>query len=243
VRLGALLPTFRDDPDEALLAGTRAMDAGLDGVFAYDHLWPMGSPERPALAPFEVLTAVAVRTSTLAVGTLVARVGLVTEAVSLSQFRALRAVAGDRVIAALGTGDKLSREENLAYGVDFPLPEVRRASMRSIAGTLFDEGMEVWIGDGAPATRAIAVEIGCTLNMWAASPADVAAAAQATTVSWAGPTPLRDGAFDHAATAVLLDELEDAGATWAVFDPRAPIEALAGLRDRAARRTARRTTP
>ncbi|HEY8081619.1 MAG TPA: LLM class flavin-dependent oxidoreductase [Acidimicrobiales bacterium] len=236
MRLGTLLPTFRDDPADALAAGARAMAAGLDGVFAYDHLWPMGSPERPALAPFEVLTAVAVRTQALVVGTLVARVGLVTEAVSLGQFRALRAVAGDRVIAALGTGDALSREENLAYGVDFPLPDVRRASMRSIAGVLQDEGMEVWIGAGAPATRAIAVELGCTLNLWAATPADVAAAAKVATVSWAGPTPLRDGHFDEDATAVLLDQLEDAGATWAVFDPRAPIEGLAALRGSAATR-------
>ena len=74
MRLGILLPTFRSAPRDALAAADDAARRGLDGVFAYDHLWPMGSPERPALAPFEVLAAVAERQPALVVGPLVARV-------------------------------------------------------------------------------------------------------------------------------------------------------------------------
>ena len=230
MRLGVMLPTFRHTPRAALESAARAADEGLDGVFAYDHLWPMGSPERPALAPFEVLAAVASRTPSLVVGTLVARVGLVSDEVLLSQVRALRIVAGGRVIAALGTGDKLSREENLAYGIDYALPDDRRAALRAVAQALVDEGTEVWIGDGAPATRAVAADVGCTQNLWDATTAEVAALAGSVAVSWAGPTPARDGIVDEASTRTLLEGLEAAGATWAVFGAPAPIEALARLR-------------
>ena len=54
-----MLPTFRDTPDEAFAAATEAVAAGVDGVFCYDHIWPIGQPERPALAPFPILGALA----------------------------------------------------------------------------------------------------------------------------------------------------------------------------------------
>ncbi len=37
----------------------RALAAGVDGVFCYDHLWPIGQPDRPALAPFPILATLA----------------------------------------------------------------------------------------------------------------------------------------------------------------------------------------
>lgn len=230
MRLGVLLPTFRSSPRDALAAADEAARVGLDGVFAYDHLWPLGSPERPALAPFEVLSAVAERQPGLVVGPLVARIGLVEDDVLLGQCRALRTVAGDRVVIALGTGDHLSREENLAYGLRYLLPAERRASLRDVAKALVDEGAEVWIGDGAPATRVIAGALGCTLNLWDAAPAAVAEAAAHGVVCWAGPTPTREGAVDEVAAAALVDALAAAGATWAVFAPQMPIALLAALR-------------
>jgi hypothetical protein len=199
-------------------------------VFAYDHVWPMGSPTRPAIAPFEVLAAVAVRQGSLVVGPLVARVGLVANDVLLGQCRALRVVADGRVVVALGAGDRLSRAENVAYGVPDAAPGDRRASLRELATTLHEEGSEVWIGDGAPATRAIAPAVGCTLNLWDADPAGVAEAAVDATVSWAGPAPGADGAVDETRTKELLVALAAAGATWAVFAPQVPIELLAKLR-------------
>ena len=59
IRTGIVLPTFRETPADALEAAHEAFAAGVDGVFCYDHLWPMGQPERPALAPFPVLAALA----------------------------------------------------------------------------------------------------------------------------------------------------------------------------------------
>jgi Luciferase-like monooxygenase len=229
MQLGVLLPTFRDTPADALAAADEAAAAGLDGVFAYDHVWPMGSPERSAIAPFEVLASVAHRQPTLAIGPLVARVALVGDEVLLAQCRALRLLAGARTILALGTGDRLSEEENLAYGVPFSPPELRRDALEALASTLVADGAEVWIGDGSSATRAIAPRVGATLNLWDKPPAQVADAASASAVSWAGPAPQRDGRLDEPATSVLVAALARAGATWAVFSPQVPIRFVATL--------------
>ncbi len=59
MRTGVVLPTFRDTPDEAFAAAAAAVAAGVDGVFCYDHIWPLGQPQRPALAPFPLLGALA----------------------------------------------------------------------------------------------------------------------------------------------------------------------------------------
>lgn len=231
MKLGVLLPTFRRSPQPALDAAREARAAGLDGVFAYDHLWPMGSPHRPAIAPFEVLAAVAATVPQLSVGTLVARVGLVADDVLVSQFRALSLVAPGRVIAGLGTGDHLSLGENLAYGIEVADPGARRARLAAIAATLLGDGEEVWVGAGAAATRQIAADVGATLNLFGATPREVARAAASSAVSWAGEPPVDgDGA---AALAALLADLADAGATWAVLRPGTPAATLAAAAGRA----------
>jgi len=222
VRLGVLLPTFADSAAPALAAADAAAGARLDGVFAYDHLWPMGSPTRPSLAPFPVLSAVAVRCPTLCVGPLVARVGLVGTAHLVGQFTTLASLAPGRVVAALGTGDHLSVAENDAYGLARLDAESRRELLRDAATALVG-AMTVWIGAGGPVTNSLAREMGATLNLWDASPEQVAAAAAHGPVSWAGP--VRDAA------STLLDELAGAGATWAVATPDADLSSLANWRD------------
>ena len=121
IRTGVVLPTFRESPDDALEAAAQAFAAGVDGVFCYDHIWPMSQPDRPALAPFPVLGALVADVSGPATpgggpyfGTLVARVGLVPSEVLLAQFTALANLAPGRIVAALGTGDRLSEAENRA---------------------------------------------------------------------------------------------------------------------------------
>lgn len=209
MRTGVLLPIFQEDARRALDVARRAEDAGVDGVFCYDHLWPMGQPERPALAPFPVLARVAGTTTRVALGTLVARVGLVPDPVLLSQFDALAALAPQRVIAAIGTGDHLSAGENDAYGVGFEPAAARRTRLRRCVREARQRGLVVWVGDGGPSTRRIAVEEGAALNVWSAAPGDVAAESRRVEVTWAGSP---DGEL-----APTVTRLADAGATWAVF--------------------------
>jgi alkanesulfonate monooxygenase SsuD/methylene tetrahydromethanopterin reductase-like flavin-dependent oxidoreductase (luciferase family) len=222
VKLGALLPTFRNGATDALDFADRAVEAGLDGLFAYDHLWPMGAPTRPSLAPFPVLAAVAQRHDTVIVGALVARVGLVGTAHLVDAYLTLERLAPSRVICALGSGDKLSAAENEAYDVAVHSADQRRALMAETARELHDR-MPIWFGAGNDETNRVAREVGATINLWNASAQRVRAMTPSGDVSWAGPVP-----SDLPAT---LDAVRDAGATWAIFAPDVDVEALRQWRD------------
>ena len=214
MKLGVLLPTFRNGAIDAFDAAALAVDTGLNGVFAYDHLWPMGSPQRPSLAPFPLLAAIAERHEDLIVGPLVARIGLVATSHLLGQFATLESLAPGRVIAALGTGDKLSAAENEAYDIDVLAPERRRDLLLETA-TALTASMPVWIGAGSAPTNDIARVLGVALNVWDATPERVRELATGGEVTWAGP-----GSSDVRGQ---LSALRDAGATWVVFAPQVSI--------------------
>lgn len=220
MKLGVLLPTFQNTADQALAFAERAQRSGIDGVFAYDHMFPIGSPERPTLAPMPVLAAVASRLP-LTVGTLIARVTLVSTAQLVEQFTTLEEIAPGRVIAALGTGDKLSKPEHDAYGLAYPTPDARRALLRDAVAALSPR-MPVWCGAGSPATNAIAREFGVALNLWGVSADVVRAEVAKGPVTWGGPL--------HGEVAPTLSALDNAGATWVVAGTPAPLDALEAWR-------------
>jgi alkanesulfonate monooxygenase SsuD/methylene tetrahydromethanopterin reductase-like flavin-dependent oxidoreductase (luciferase family) len=222
VKIGVLLPTFREGADDAFAFASDAELAGLDGVFAYDHLWPMGTPTRPALAPFALLGAIARRHENLVVGPLVARVGLVSTKHLVEQFQTLLTLAPGRVIAALGTGDKLSMAENIAYDVP-ALSAERRRELLGEAGEALSTALPVWFGGGADATNELARSLGVAINLWDASPTLVAEVGESGPVTWAGPVP-----DDLTAT---LNAVRDAGASWAVLGPQIDIARLKEWRD------------
>jgi alkanesulfonate monooxygenase SsuD/methylene tetrahydromethanopterin reductase-like flavin-dependent oxidoreductase (luciferase family) len=223
VKLGVLLPTFRDSPNDALRVALRAEELGLDGVFAFDHLWPIGDRERPALAPFPVLASVVGRCPTVSVGPLVARVGLVSTQTLVDQFATLNALAPRRVIAALGTGDELSKDEHLAYGLAYPAADERRELLAEALEAL-SATMEVWCGAGSTTTNHLARRYGVTLNFWGVPPARVREEAGDGPVNWAGP--LGRDARD------TLNELAAAGATWAISSEPSRIDELGEWRRR-----------
>ena len=57
MKVGLVVPSFRTDADTALDTAARSEAAGIHGVFVYDHLFPMGSPERPAVPCFPLSAA------------------------------------------------------------------------------------------------------------------------------------------------------------------------------------------
>lgn len=217
MKLGVLLPTFRHGAADALAFADEAVEAGVDGLFAYDHLWPMGQPTRPSLAPFPLLAAVARRHGDVVVGPLVARVGLVGTRHLVEQFLTLERLAPSRVICALGSGDKLSAAENEAYDTPVRSAGERRAMMAETARELLGR-MPVWFGAGSDETNRVAREVDATINLWDATPERVREMATSGDVSWAGPR-----SKDLAAT---LDAVSDAGATWAVLAPDVEVEVL-----------------
>jgi len=240
VRIGVTLPQFRSDADGALAVARRAEAVGLDGVFVFDHLWPLGRPERPALHSFPLLGAVAASTERVRIGTLVARVGVLPDPVLANTLVSLDRVSGGRLIAGLGTGDRANRAENEAYGLPYAPAAERLASLLSCCGALRLAGVPTWVGGRSPAARHAAASAD-GWNAWGAAPE--AFAAEAATVAagvertWAGQVligrTLADaeaklaahgrrpglvwGTVEHLQAHV--DALAAAGATWVVCAP------------------------
>jgi alkanesulfonate monooxygenase SsuD/methylene tetrahydromethanopterin reductase-like flavin-dependent oxidoreductase (luciferase family) len=222
IRTGIVLPTFRESPEDAFDMAQRAVAAGVDGVFCYDHLWPIGQPDRPALAPFPILATLAASLKVAQsagggpfFGTLVARTGLVPNAVLLAQFTALAHLAPGRVIAGLGTGDRLSEAENRAYGIAFPSKAERRSDMVDLALALRQRGLAVWLAGGAAARIAESQAGDAALTLWDVAPAlvaDRAHGSSAVEVTWAGPPPK-----DESVLRETVRALAQAGATWVIF--------------------------
>lgn len=228
------MPQFRADPAPAFAAARRAEAAGLDGVFVFDHLWPIGRPGDPALHGATLLAAIAQETSSIRIGTLVARTSLLPNAVLAHQLRTVAAIAGPgRMIAGVGAGDSLSRPENEAYGVPFAPAAARVVEMRDAAARLLDDGLEVWVGGQSAAVERVALELGVALNLWGLAPGELAARAASAEVdlTWGGtvdiarersevgrPRPLvMAGTIDEVARS--LEEIAATGSTWAVFSP------------------------
>ena len=223
MKVGVTLPQFVDDPSVALTAAVRAEQLGLDGLFCFDHLWPIGQRGRPAISMPPLLGAVAAATSTVHIGTLVARIGLVPDAVLIDTFTSLELISGGRLIAGIGTGDSLSRQENDAYGVPFDSAEGRRTSMAIVARAVRARGIPVWVGGGRPSTTALAVEVGAAVNLWEDSAVRVSELSGAGyEVTWGGP--LRG---DAPTMAEQLRLLAEAGVTWVVAAWPESLEAVA----------------
>jgi alkanesulfonate monooxygenase SsuD/methylene tetrahydromethanopterin reductase-like flavin-dependent oxidoreductase (luciferase family) len=222
VRIGITLPSFRSDAGAALDAARQAEVLGLHGVFVFDHLWPLGQPERPALSAFPLLGAVAAVTNRIALGTLVARVGLVPDDVLLAELLSLERLAPGRLVAGLGTGDSKSAPENLAYGIAYTSADHRRLQLRAVGRRLRDAGVPVWVGGGSPATSELAADLGVALNLWGAQPSALAAVSPRTEVTWAGPVPA-----ELSPLLEWLGEIDGAGAMWAVCAWPVPLEVLA----------------
>ncbi|MFP5377602.1 MAG: LLM class flavin-dependent oxidoreductase [Acidimicrobiia bacterium] len=230
MRVGITLPQFRDDAAPAVDAARRAEEAGLDGVFVFDHLWPLGQPSRPALAGLPLAAALAAETTTVAVGTLVARVGVAPDAVLAHALSSLARIAGPRLVAGLGIGDHQSRAENRAYGAPFPPRPARLESLAALCRRLRADGVTTWAGGRSAAVAAVARREADALNLWGAPDEAVAAAAASQPVTWAGQLDL--AAAPPGALGERLRAVAAAGAGWAVVAPLgAPwpeaVEALA----------------
>ena len=229
MKVGITLPQFQDEADSALEAARHAQALGIDGVFCFDHLWPMGQPDRPVLSLTPLLGALVASTSTIAVGTLVARVGLLPDEMLVAVLSSLSALSNGRLIAGIGTGDRLSRAENEAYGLPFESADRRRARLAIVASAVRNLGIPVWVGGGFPQNVELARSVGAAINLWESPTSDVAQlAATGIEVTWGGPIgDTLPEAADH------LRQLSAAAATWAVCAWPDSIEMVAEAAERA----------
>jgi alkanesulfonate monooxygenase SsuD/methylene tetrahydromethanopterin reductase-like flavin-dependent oxidoreductase (luciferase family) len=194
--LGLTLPQFSERPGPALEACREAWELGFGGVFVFDHLWPLGQPERPALEGWTLLAALAAHVgpagsgepqggapvnrgpSGLRVGTLVTRAGLRNPGVVARMAATVGEIAGRPPIIGIGRGDAANRDENLAYGLPFGDPAERTAALEATVAALrgpLGGRPEVWVGGTGPSALALAGRLGDAWNGWGRTPEELAA--------------------------------------------------------------------
>jgi alkanesulfonate monooxygenase SsuD/methylene tetrahydromethanopterin reductase-like flavin-dependent oxidoreductase (luciferase family) len=213
MRVGVTLPQFRPRVEPSLVAARAAEANGIDGVFVFDHVWAIGNPSRPARNAWPLLGALAGETERISLGTLVARVSLLPNAVLAHNFETLHRVLGARLIAGLGAGDQLSEAENDAVEVPFPPATERLADLADACRRVRALGLTTWVGGLSSKVHDLAVAEGVVLNLWGVEPERVASVTDVE-VTWGGPAPKESGAVVD-----LLGRLAAAGATWAVLGP------------------------
>jgi alkanesulfonate monooxygenase SsuD/methylene tetrahydromethanopterin reductase-like flavin-dependent oxidoreductase (luciferase family) len=221
MKVGITLPQFRPAVEPSLAAARAAEATGvIDGLFVFDHVYAIGQPNRPARNAWPLLGALAGTTERVSLGSLVARVSLLPNAVLAHNVETLHRMLGDRLIAGLGAGDKMSEQENLAVDVPFPPVAARLADLADAARRVKALGVEVWVGGLSAAVHDLAAAEGVALNLWGVDDERVASTTGVAEVTWGGPSPKTADA-----TADLLRRLAAAGATSAVLGPPYAAEA------------------
>jgi alkanesulfonate monooxygenase SsuD/methylene tetrahydromethanopterin reductase-like flavin-dependent oxidoreductase (luciferase family) len=219
MKVGVVAPVFARSTGLALSVAQAADESGLDGVFSYDHLFPIRSPHRPALSAIPMLAAMAVTTERVHIGTLVSRVTLLPPAVLVAELVRLDEISGHRLIAGLGAGDSLTTPENDAYGLPFPKLTERVRLLGEVSAALRARGVTTWIGGRSPQVRDLAAAQSDAWNAWG-GPLDELTAFAATNqggaqATWGGPPPEGDvDAFRR-----HLRGLAEARIEWAVYGP------------------------
>ena len=159
VRIGLTLPSFREDGEPLVAVARAAEAAGLDGVFAYDHLFRHAADGalRPALEFAATMGALAAETRAITIGSLVARATLRPAAVLANVFDTARRIAGKRVVAGLGAGDEESRTEMETFGYEFGTAITRLHAFRDALPVIRER---MAIGNPPPVRGRIPIMIG-----------------------------------------------------------------------------------
>ena len=196
VRVGLTLPSFQSEPDKVLAVARAAEEAGLDGVFLFDHLFrrrgdAADAERRPALELLTMTAAVAATTEAMTVGTLVARATLRPPAVLRAACDTIERIAPGRVIAGLGGGDNESIAEDSAFGVlpGDPAPAgsgrvaadpgaYRLERLEATVDALVGRAYPVWVAGVSPAAVRLAAERADGWNRWGGGPASFGAAVE-----------------------------------------------------------------
>jgi alkanesulfonate monooxygenase SsuD/methylene tetrahydromethanopterin reductase-like flavin-dependent oxidoreductase (luciferase family) len=182
LRISVTLPQFTMDPPVLVNGARRAEALGFDGVFLFDHLFPLDGSDRPVVDAITSLGAVIAGTRSISVGTLVLRTSMRVPEVTAGAVLTAEALSGGRLVCGLGSGDSLSKPEFETYGL--PFPEERLSSLRdTIRLVRAASGMPIWVGGTSREIQELAAELADGWNVWG------------VTAEWierrraAGPTP------------------------------------------------------
>ena len=175
-RIGVTLPQFTGDVTILRTAVHRAADAGLDSVWVFDHMWPLGHKSRPILECWSTLAYLAAYTSDIGIGTLVTRSTLRSPALLAQMAATVARMAPGRLTIGIGSGDDASKEENVAAGIPFYSGEARFVQLTETVDVLRSHlrgenlSVPVWVAGRSRAAREVAAAHADGWNCWAATP-------------------------------------------------------------------------
>ncbi|HKX75267.1 MAG TPA: hypothetical protein VJR05_07740 [Acidimicrobiia bacterium] len=166
------VPQFTANPGPlAELAGW-APTAGIAGLFAFDHLVPIGDPKRPVLEGVATLGLLAaISPPALRVGSLVMRVSLRPPPVTAAVAQTLSAVALAPPVLGLGVGDRFSEEEGARFDLVPPGLDERLGLLEETIGLVRERApaAEIWVGGIHPRVRRAAL-LADGWNGWSLEP-------------------------------------------------------------------------
>lgn len=191
------LPQFDRSPRAFLDLCRQAPALGIRGVFGFDHLVPLGDPQRPVLEGAAVLAAAAAAAPPpTRIGSLVMRTSVRPPEVTAAVVATVAAICGSRAVIGLGIGDRFSADEARRYGMPRGALDERLRDLEKTIALIRQRApaVAVWIGGTHQALRDMAAGLADGWNAWQVSVdrlramvAEVReAAARPLTVSWGG---------------------------------------------------------
>ena len=132
--IGVVLGSIGVDIGWWLESARRLDAAGYAGVWSWDHFVSRGVKTDPVLETWTTLTAAAMVTERVTVGTFVANVMNRHPAVLARMAATLQAASNGRLIVGIGIGGHPAEHE--AYGIPFPPPQERALHLREAVAVL-----------------------------------------------------------------------------------------------------------
>ena len=132
--IGVVLGTIGVDIGWWLDSARRLDAAGYAGVWSWDHFVSRGVKTDPVLEAWTTLTAAAMVTERVTVGTFVANVMNRHPAVLARMASMLQAASNGRLVLGIGIGGHPAEHE--AYGIAFPPPQERALRLREAVAVL-----------------------------------------------------------------------------------------------------------
>jgi len=133
VACGLFFPQVGTDMPGLLERATACEQSGFHSIWLVDHMWARGLPDMPHLEIWTALSALAMHTTRLRLGSLVLCNSYRNPALVAKMAASLDQISGGRL--ELGVGAGWMDEEYRGYGYNFPSTKVRIEQL--------DEGLEV----------------------------------------------------------------------------------------------------
>ena len=141
--IGVVISTIGVDVGWWLESARRLEEAGYRSVWAWDHFVSRGERTTPVLEAWTTLSAAAMTTRRVSVGSFVLNVMNRHPAVVARMATTLQAVSGGRLVLGIGIGGHPAEHE--AYGIPFPAARERAEHLREAIAVL----RALWAGGPA----------------------------------------------------------------------------------------------